>query len=456
MEIDRTLFLTLTDEDNIAHIKGIIGSHLDQKIRKMQNDLKIDYRTLCFLIRDGKSPESCSFKCLNCSSDIKTSRCLYFAQYCCRACSQVHRRIIDPDYQKNINQKAKISRNTKNFDGLTPAQIGAIKSAKTKRDNRSYDDISKKIVESNSRFYKEKKEKRNQRLRIILRKRGIVNFVRFILRNRKKGLSKELRISSVVSVLKFITDELMVSDIFDPLVIWSKITSIPIIAKCQNCEKEYSLKSFCTDSVTIKNNLSKFCCISCMNIHRNIEKSKLPKISLSQERRQQISENLKIVHKNNPEGSRLIAKKALDTMKKLDKISSRRDKALETKLKRGVINEIRFHKESTTRTEYRKYKNLVFSETKKQDLETLENYKLRGKHTWHLDHIFPIASGYFIGIPYELIGDIKNLRMLSAMENRKKSNKIQCIPEHILQYLQESGKIDHFLIQEFYDKDRQD
>lgn len=76
--------------------------------------------------------------------------------------------------------------------------------------------------------------------------------------------------------------------------------------------------------------------------------------------------------------------------------------------------------------------------TKANDLTILENFENRGKHTFHLDHIYPIAKGFMNNIPPQLIGTILNLRMLEAQTNRIKSDKIEEIPQHIMEYLNEN------------------
>ena len=65
----------------------------------------------------------------------------------------------------------------------------------------------------------------------------------------------------------------------------------------------------------------------------------------------------------------------------------------------------------------------------------MSDYDKRDKKTYHLDHIFPTSKGYLYDIPAELIGNIENLEMIKAMDNRNKSNKIKIIPDHILNYM---------------------
>jgi hypothetical protein len=81
----------------------------------------------------------------------------------------------------------------------------------------------------------------------------------------------------------------------------------------------------------------------------------------------------------------------------------------------------------------------VIRETKKQDLVSLDNYKKIGPTNsggYHVDHIYPKSKGYDNKIPPQLIGDIKNLRIIPGYDNVKKRDTITIIPEHIQKYLE--------------------
>lgn len=71
--------------------------------------------------------------------------------------------------------------------------------------------------------------------------------------------------------------------------------------------------------------------------------------------------------------------------------------------------------------EYEKYTRAVWQVTKQQQLESLLDYEKRGKD-FHLDHKFSIAEGYRQGITPEIIGNIINLRIITAFENTSKSD----------------------------------
>jgi hypothetical protein len=76
--------------------------------------------------------------------------------------------------------------------------------------------------------------------------------------------------------------------------------------------------------------------------------------------------------------------------------------------------------------------------TKKQPLHTLKNFEKIGKineNGYAIDHIYPKSKGFDNNIPAELIGDIRNLQIISGIENSKKREHIIYVPEHIQKYL---------------------
>lgn len=52
-----------------------------------------------------------------------------------------------------------------------------------------------------------------------------------------------------------------------------------------------------------------------------------------------------------------------------------------------------------------------------------------------VDHIFPVSFGYNMGIPEELISDVRNLQIMSLKENIKKNDTTDSIPLFIQEYL---------------------
>ncbi len=54
---------------------------------------------------------------------------------------------------------------------------------------------------------------------------------------------------------------------------------------------------------------------------------------------------------------------------------------------------------------------------------------------YSVDHIFPVSFGYNMGIPEELISDVKNLQIIPLKENINKNNTTDSIPLFIQEYL---------------------
>ena len=70
------------------------------------------------------------------------------------------------------------------------------------------------------------------------------------------------------------------------------------------------------------------------------------------------------------------------------------------------------------------YYRRVYSITKLQPIHLLDNYKERGRASYHLDHIYPISKGFKNKIAPEIIGDISNLRFIPWLQNLQKANKL--------------------------------
>jgi hypothetical protein len=94
--------------------------------------------------------------------------------------------------------------------------------------------------------------------------------------------------------------------------------------------------------------------------------------------------------------------------------------------------------ETIYKISYEEYKKLLSNKeiyykevirvTNSQPLHLLEKYEKRGhfrtsKEPYHLDHIIPISYGFANGISPEVIGELKNLRFIPAIENIKKGSK---------------------------------
>ena len=91
------------------------------------------------------------------------------------------------------------------------------------------------------------------------------------------------------------------------------------------------------------------------------------------------------------------------------------------------------------KTPYKNYCNEVKRLTKKQPLHQLENYKLRGRNKYHLDHIISMKYGFDHNIHPEIIADIRNLRFIPASQNHNKSDYFEMESHDLLIYFIEHG-----------------
>lgn len=89
--------------------------------------------------------------------------------------------------------------------------------------------------------------------------------------------------------------------------------------------------------------------------------------------------------------------------------------------------------------EYTAYKNRVWNVTNSQDLRIFGDKK-RTINGYHLDHIYSISQGFKDDILPEIIGDVCNLRIILASENRKKSNKCNITKTELMEKYYESRK----------------
>ena len=73
--------------------------------------------------------------------------------------------------------------------------------------------------------------------------------------------------------------------------------------------------------------------------------------------------------------------------------------------------------------EFEHYKNLVWRETRRNNLTLLENYHKRGRKNYHLDHKYSVWQGFLDHTPPEIVGHICNLEMIHYKENISKHTK---------------------------------
>jgi hypothetical protein len=97
-------------------------------------------------------------------------------------------------------------------------------------------------------------------------------------------------------------------------------------------------------------------------------------------------------------------------------------KALKTKEKKFLVIPI------DKKTDYERYKYLVWRFTNKNNLTLLDNFKnrIRSKKNnfgYQLDHVYSIFDGFTNKVPPEIIGHISNLQFILWEENLSKNNK---------------------------------
>ena len=94
---------------------------------------------------------------------------------------------------------------------------------------------------------------------------------------------------------------------------------------------------------------------------------------------------------------------------------------------------------------FESYRRKVWAVTKKQPLETLENFDKRGRgnNGYHVDHIVSISDGFKNNIEPEIIGNIKNLRMLLERENVSKGTRSDMEINELLEITGAQDEVDN-------------
>lgn len=78
---------------------------------------------------------------------------------------------------------------------------------------------------------------------------------------------------------------------------------------------------------------------------------------------------------------------------------------------------------SDQKSDYEYYTQLVWCETRRQNLASLNHFEKRGVKRYHLDHKFSIMEGFKNGILPHIIGGLKNLEFIPYNENCSKGSK---------------------------------
>ena len=93
------------------------------------------------------------------------------------------------------------------------------------------------------------------------------------------------------------------------------------------------------------------------------------------------------------------------------------DRIVGTKISRGQYLPREEH------TAFEQYKRKVWAETKRNNLNLLENYEKRGRTNYHLDHMYSVWQGFKDKTPPEITGHFCNLKMIPFTENISKHVK---------------------------------
>lgn len=96
---------------------------------------------------------------------------------------------------------------------------------------------------------------------------------------------------------------------------------------------------------------------------------------------------------------------------------------LSSETRRKLFEELGYQNLSENIRDYDRYARLVWKYTRKQDLNSLDNFDKRGVLSYHIDHKFSIFEGFKQGILPQIIGDISNLEMLYYKDNVRKKAK---------------------------------
>ena len=96
---------------------------------------------------------------------------------------------------------------------------------------------------------------------------------------------------------------------------------------------------------------------------------------------------------------------------------------LSSETRRKLFEELGYQNLSENIRDYDRYARIVWKYTRKQDLNSLDNFDKRGVLSYHIDHKFSIFEGFKQGILPQIIGDISNLEMLYYKDNVRKKAK---------------------------------
>jgi len=411
-----------------------IKSHPEyETIKKYSNDNRCTiYEAALVLFGENNSCVYCGAKIFK-ITEPGSCRVRY-ANYCNLTCQ-------NRDLHKNMTQEVRRSSvekcvKTKSaiVNGKSIAHWGALKAAQ----NTNLHQKNEKISKTKRRIKEERCQSLSVRKDNMLLKKGPKWLFRYFLRimpNSSYRRAMDKIKNHNPKIISLIGDEY-----------YTRITYLEIAKDVLNFTKTCQV---CGETYTSRNLLSPYyklyrsdfvCSASCKNRLKILKLKERGYVypKLSPERKLRISQDLVVRHANmSLESKKKIARKRYETMLHdivdgKSALARRSEKAIATKKSRGVIVNVNNPEEIT---EYQEYRNRVSRYTNEGNIEALPNFDKRGKTSFHLDHIFPIAKGYQYRIPASLIGSIDNLVMLPAKLNQKKTDHISEIPNHIQEYI---------------------
>jgi len=409
-----------------------IKSHEDfLEFKKYAEEHEISLRVAAFILKEPTK------HCLYCSKIIKrivneTSSKIYYPNYCGRSCQNkdMHKNMSEATKRLASKRRVKTLAQPSSVPGYTKSQLASLKAAKNT-------DLKKRAAKI-SRSKKEKsdmiKMKHEKRIQNIVTKIGWIRLGHLLLNIYGKNRRFDHAMNSLKKIHKDLVCDIYLTNFQEYYIIINNMKPYRI---CEICGKKYTNHKILMSKY--QHSASRFTCSSsCRNIRNaKFRDKKTYQKNLSDEQRSEISRKLRERHKNmSLEEKKIQARKRYETMKRdivdgKTMLQRRSEKALMSKIERGIIGGYTLKE----KTQYSKYRAEVYRHTNENDLTILENYHKRGKHNYHLDHIFPIAKGFLYGIPPHMIGDTKNLQMLPAKENKEKTDKIITIPKHIQEFI---------------------
>jgi hypothetical protein len=342
---------------------------------------------------------------------------------------------------KEIKEKAKITKNSTIIDGKNMHQIGSERAALTTSTRYTKEERSEYLRIGMNKSNAIKREKIQLRIDNAISKIGIIRFVFLLSKS-----TKRTKMHSVSNFRKYLIKYLRETryNLFESVVdvdefFYKRIKGYPYKWNCPCCGVE---------KIDInKTPTSIYCSRSCalLSAHENNPELRInasiksTQIQSNPELKKLQSETQKRRHaKKTPEERKEWYKKLSDTMGDSGFLA-RGQSIQKTKIEKGTVIPEHMLKS------YRAYKRNAIRITKRCDVSILPNSELRGTFGHHLDHIYAIKQGFMNGVPYELIGDIRNLRFEYCKNNLEKSDRITEIPQFIQEYFDGISKNKQYL-----------